>query len=240
MKKNIIASTLIILFLQLPVFAADEEKKDHPLLKKLEQIIIPEIQFEETPFNQAIEFIRHKSLELDHVEADPQKKGANFVITPGAQDAKLVSLHLSNAPMSDVIHYLCDVSGVGCRLEENAILIVAADRGIEIPRSEPDDYISEKLKGIIIPAIEFQDTPLSDASEFLRIKGIELDRIEADPAKKGVNILIGPGVKGDTRLTLTLSNISLHDAIRYTAELSRAKLRIDGSAVVIVAPTDEH
>ncbi|MEM7013950.1 MAG: hypothetical protein AAF585_21015, partial [Verrucomicrobiota bacterium] len=186
------------------------------------------------------EFIRHKSRELDHVEPDPARKGANFVITPGAQDAKPVTIHLSNAPLSDVIHYVCDVSGVGCRLDENAVMLVAANHGIDIPHSEPDDYISGKLKNIIIPSIEFEDTPLSDAIQFLRVRGIELDSTEPDPARKGVNILAEPGLADDARITLKLSNISLHDALRYTAELSRAKLRIDGSAVVIVAHVDAH
>lgn len=56
----------------------------------------------------------------------------------------------------------------------------------------------EKLKSIILPSVEFADTPLQDAMEFLRQRSIELDVNEPDVTKKGVNILIdaGPGGMG--------------------------------------------
>lgn len=53
------------------------------------------------------------------------------------------------------------------------------------------DYINEKLKRIIIPEIEFEQTPLSTAVDFLRQKSRELDDLEPDPARKGINIIIG-------------------------------------------------
>jgi general secretion pathway protein D len=51
------------------------------------------------------------------------------------------------------------------------------------------DYINEKLKNIVIPEIEFQDTPFQDAIDFLREKSRELDDLEPDPVRKGVNIV---------------------------------------------------
>jgi len=52
------------------------------------------------------------------------------------------------------------------------------------------DYINEKLKRIIIPEIEFEDTPLSVAIDYLRQKSRELDDLEPDPTRKGINIII--------------------------------------------------
>ncbi|MBU6303056.1 MAG: type II and III secretion system protein [Verrucomicrobia bacterium] len=57
-------------------------------------------------------------------------------------------------------------------------------------------YINEKLKNIIIPEIEFAQTPFADAIEFLREKSRELDDLEPDPAKKGVNIIDPPSSGG--------------------------------------------
>lgn len=64
--------------------------------------------------------------------------------------------------------------------------------------SERDEieYINTKLKRIIIPEIEFENTPLADAIEFLRIKSRELDDLEPDPTRKGVNIIIRSGSSG--------------------------------------------
>ena len=58
------------------------------------------------------------------------------------------------------------------------------------------DYITEKLKNIVIPEIEFQETPFADAVEFLRSKSRELDDLEPDPTRKGVNIIIRTGSTG--------------------------------------------
>ncbi|MFT5469035.1 MAG: general secretion pathway protein D [Verrucomicrobiales bacterium] len=61
---------------------------------------------------------------------------------------------------------------------------------IEDPEQTGIEYINEKLTRINIPEIEFDDTPLSQAIEFLRTKSVELDELEPDPAKKGINIII--------------------------------------------------
>lgn len=56
----------------------------------------------------------------------------------------------------------------------------------------------EKLKSIIIPSLEFSDTPLRDALQFIQQKSVELDFNETDPTRKGINIILnvdgGPGV----------------------------------------------
>ncbi|MEX2579595.1 MAG: Amuc_1098 family type IV pilus outer membrane protein [Verrucomicrobiales bacterium] len=54
----------------------------------------------------------------------------------------------------------------------------------------------EKLKTIVIPSIEFSDTPLTDALEFLQQRSVELDHAETNPAQKGVNIILDTGSFG--------------------------------------------
>jgi len=56
--------------------------------------------------------------------------------------------------------------------------------------------IEEKLKTIMIPSIEFADTPLKDALDFLQQRSVELDVTEPDPARKGVNIVLDVGMMG--------------------------------------------
>ena len=50
--------------------------------------------------------------------------------------------------------------------------------------------VSRKLEKIIIPRIDFEDTSLEEAVDFLRMRSQELDLIETDPAKKGLNFVI--------------------------------------------------
>jgi general secretion pathway protein D len=50
--------------------------------------------------------------------------------------------------------------------------------------------IEEKLKTIILPSVEFAETPLQDALEFLQQRSVELDVQEQDITKKGINIVL--------------------------------------------------
>lgn len=56
--------------------------------------------------------------------------------------------------------------------------------------------IEEKLKTIVLPSVEFADTPLRDAIDFLQQRSVEMDVNEANPARKGINILIDAGSGG--------------------------------------------
>lgn len=113
--------------------------------------------------------------------------------------------------------------------------------------------IRAKLKEIIIPGIEFQETPLEDAIEYLRQKSVELDTMEPDPSKRGVSIIIqdsasapapAPGAPAEgaapasagpsPRITLNLSNVPLVEALRYTTDLAGRKYKVEAYAVKIV------
>ncbi|RYD48893.1 MAG: tetratricopeptide repeat protein, partial [Verrucomicrobiaceae bacterium] len=48
-------------------------------------------------------------------------------------------------------------------------------------------YIVEKLRTIIVPSVAFDDVSLEEAVDFLRKQSIELDVLEPDPGRKGLN-----------------------------------------------------
>ena len=94
--------------------------------------------------------------------------------------------------------------------------------------------LAEKLQRIVVPSIEFVDTPLAEALEFLRMKSEELDSFETELVRKGVNVVLidSRGAEAPS-ITLKLKNVPLSEALRYTAELSQLELSIEGSAVVL-------
>jgi hypothetical protein len=51
-------------------------------------------------------------------------------------------------------------------------------------------YITQKMRTIVIPEINFENVTVEEAVDFLRQKAAELDTYELDPAKKGVNFII--------------------------------------------------
>ena len=128
------------------------------------------------------------------------------------------------------------------------------------------EAISAKLNRIIIPKIELRDTTIREAVDFLKKRSQELDTSTEDPKlKKGVNIVLklpsGPAapetpapdaaaapasgsaptasvVTPDTKITLSLSNVPLIEALRYLTELSGLKYKVEPYAVSIVPITE--
>ncbi len=124
--------------------------------------------------------------------------------------------------------------------------------------------IENKLRTIIIPSVEFTDTPLDDCLTFLREQSIALDSTP-DVANRGISIIpqyntgggaalapapgggapggfdapgAGPagggGGPGQTRINLKISNVPLGEALRYTTSLAGLKYKVDQHAVLII------
>jgi hypothetical protein len=106
--------------------------------------------------------------------------------------------------------------------------------------------ITEKLKRIIIPRMDLQDTTVEEAIDFLRLRAAELDATELDPARKGLNFVIirtgantAPASGGDPALRrireLRLRNVPLAVAIKYVCDQTNLRCRIDDFAVTLEA-----
>ena len=129
-------------------------------------------------------------------------------------------------------------------------------------------YITEKLRRIIIPTINFEDITVEDAIDILRIRSREFDTIELDPAKKGVNFVIrrprtaAPAGGGDAGLDagelgdnlplvatqdpsalrireLRVSNIPLEQALKYICDATRLKYKVDEYSVTLVPQSED-
>lgn len=127
-------------------------------------------------------------------------------------------------------------------------------------------YITEKLRRIIIPRIDFEDTTVEEAIDFLRLRSAELDTLELDPDKKGVNFvirrprsaavggagdgldaaagddaggLLGGGDPGALRINeLRLRNVPLAVALKYIGDATKLRYKVDDFAVTLVPQTE--
>jgi general secretion pathway protein D len=122
-----------------------------------------------------------------------------------------------------------------------------------------------KLNRIIIPKIDLRDATVREAVEFLKQRSRELDTSTEDPQeRRGVNIFLKlppsaavpspdmttlPPVEGaaplppvggsaETKVTLSLTNVPLIEALRYLTELAGLKYKIEPYAVSIVPITE--
>lgn len=99
--------------------------------------------------------------------------------------------------------------------------------------------INEKLDTIIIPSIEFNEASLRVALDNLRRRTAELDTVEADPAKKGINILVKKSpTETDYPITFDATNLPLRVVLEYIANSAGMKLKIDPHAVLFVPMTE--
>ncbi len=103
------------------------------------------------------------------------------------------------------------------------------------------ERIERKLHRIIIPKLEFRETTINEAIDFLKKKSVDLD--EDSPAgDRGVNIVMKiPQDSQDARISVSLSNIPLIEALRYVTGLGNLKFKVEPYAVTIVPlsePTD--
>jgi general secretion pathway protein D len=117
--------------------------------------------------------------------------------------------------------------------------------------------ILQKLKNIIIPIIDFEDTSVEEAIDYLRVRSIELDTWEINPENKGINFVIrkpraggggddGLGADaaassdvGTARISeLRLRNVPLAEALNYICEATRLRWSVDDFAVTIKPATE--
>lgn len=123
--------------------------------------------------------------------------------------------------------------------------------------------ISNKLNTIVIPRIEFRDASIREAIDFLRQQATDND--PATEGRKGVDIVLrlGPGGRSsdtnapttspspgasletrsasttDARITITLNEIPLGEALRYIASQAGLKVKIEPYAVSIIPLSEQ-
>lgn len=113
--------------------------------------------------------------------------------------------------------------------------------------------IRNKLKSIIIPRIDFEDTTIEEAIDFLRMRSSELDTLELDPARKGINMVVrrpratstDSGIDASTTdpgslriKELRLKNVPLDVALKYICDQTKLRFKVDDYAVTLVPQTE--
>jgi len=92
---------------------------------------------------------------------------------------------------------------------------------------DADTTVTMRANKIILPSVKFRDVTLAEAIEFIRAKSREFD-----PDKQGVNILL-KGDGGTAKITLSLKDVPISEALRYCAELAGHKLSADDNALIL-------
>lgn len=92
--------------------------------EKLRSIVIPRIVFEDAPLEEAIEFLRLKSKELDTSTKDRHARGVNFILhLTEEMRRKKVTFDLTDVPLGVAVQALSRHAAVGRRVEPFAVII---------------------------------------------------------------------------------------------------------------------
>ncbi|MDF1814824.1 MAG: hypothetical protein P1V20_21650 [Verrucomicrobiales bacterium] len=222
--KRLVNLIIISLVSCLALTAGAQEK----ITEKLNSLILPVMNFEDTPLSDAVAYLQQKSVELD-----PAREGVNIVIVEPDLRQNPVTLKLKYAPLGDVIRYTAMVAGAQMKTTNFAITITSPPEEKEASGEQDTAEIEKKMNNIVIPSVEFSDTPLTDALSFLAMKSNELD--PAGKGKGGVNIVYdGDWLHdGQVGVSLRLKNIPLHEVLKFTAQIADHNLEIETNAVVI-------
>ncbi len=95
------------------------------LTRKMQELIFPQVQFQGASIEEAVEFLRVKSRDIDVAETDPAKKGVNIILKAGDTPITAsISLDLKDVPMVEALRYVTELAGMKYKVEPFAVLIV--------------------------------------------------------------------------------------------------------------------
>jgi beta-lactamase regulating signal transducer with metallopeptidase domain len=197
--------------------------------KKLQSIVLPQVQFSGATLLEAIEFFRVKSRMLDTSEPEVSKRGVNFMMQGGSATEASISMDLKDVPLSDVVKYTADLAGMEYRIEENFVVFLPGSKDSTAKPPAPiNGKAVELAKKYKLPQVQFSKATLEEAVEFVRIK---VQGREDNSAK--LNVILKPGGNPKTQITLNLKDISVWEALRYIAELSNHTLSADDHTIIL-------
>ncbi|HET7238799.1 MAG TPA: Amuc_1098 family type IV pilus outer membrane protein [Terrimicrobiaceae bacterium] len=107
--------------------------------RKLDEIIIPRVDFRDATIREALDFLKQRAIALDITEQDPSRRGINIVlkVPPDSLEAEArITLSLNDIPLRAAIDYVAKAANLKLKIEPYAIAVV--------PQSEPTDVLITK------------------------------------------------------------------------------------------------
>jgi general secretion pathway protein D len=104
--------------------------------RKLDDIIVPRINFTDATVREAIEYLRQRSVALDTTGIEDER-GVNIVLKldPSAA-SQTITIDLANIPLREALDYITRLAGLKIKVEPFAVLIV--------PINEPTETLITK------------------------------------------------------------------------------------------------
>jgi general secretion pathway protein D len=98
------------------------------------------------------------------------------------------------------------------------------------------DKITQKLRTLIFPKVEFDGATLVEVVELLRVRSRDLD-----PEGKGLSFVVSvPPEARDKQVSLNLLNVPMEELLRYISEMCGVAYKVDEHAVIFVSLSERN
>lgn len=147
------------------------------LTRKMQELIFPQVQFSGASIEEAVEFLRVKSRDIDVTETDPAKKGVNIILKAGDTPVTAsISLDLKDVPMVEALRYVTELAGMKYKVEPFAVLIVPvsdiSDQQYTRIYKVPPDFLSMGGSDAAAPAPASADPFAANANTGAAASGL--------------------------------------------------------------------
>jgi hypothetical protein len=195
-------------------------------IKKLETIIIPQLQFHEVSLTDAVEFLRVKSRQLDADNKQPLHINFTLRCHP---DTIRISLDLKKVSLIEALGRITEAGGVEFRIQDQDI-VIEYGRHIRPQLPSPPDSALIRAQQIILPAVQIEKASLKEALTYLKTKA-------RDTHGQTITIpelIIKPNGDADSGISLDLKDVPLHIALKYIAALAGYTIVEEGITLVFI------
>lgn len=209
-----------------PPHAVAKDPHQVALEKKLDKIVIPEVSFNDTSLEEAVDFLRTRSKELDTTTEVPALKGVNLVVrrkSPVKREG--LTMELRNVTLRKAIENVAEAVGLRMAVSQFTVTLMPEEDAEQSKLAQ-----SKAMKAaaeVIIPIVDLENTSLKEAVDFLNMQAAELAA-----EGKAPKIELGKLEKGEARISeLRLRNVPLAEALMYVAEQAKVPLFADDEVI---------
>ena len=146
--------------------------------RKLDEIIVPRINFTDATVREAIEYLRQRSAALDTDPIDAGDRGVNIVLKlDAAASSQTVTIDLANLPLREALTYITNLANLKFKVEPYAVLIVPLSESTETLVTKeyrvPPGFISSTPSGGGADTGLDATAGRSTAKDFLESQGVQ-------------------------------------------------------------------
>lgn len=197
------------------------------IAEKMKTILFPLIDLENVGIEEAVDFLRLQSKQLDNTTTNPAEKGFNLVLNLGNQDSDIgqrvrgyrFDLKLKNVPLDQVLQYICDQTRTQYSVDEFAITLrpTGTDGAELVGRTYkvPPDFLSAENVGAAAAA---SSDPFADAPE----EGLSARRMTALDKLRSYGVSFPEGAKAtynaNTSSIFVYNTAQNHDMVQQIVD----------------------